>query len=129
MSQCKTKGMHYFKVDKRNGFACLLCGFTGDLDTMRAVKCLPQTVPADGRGGKCMGEDAKLAALQEAEDERLAQELAFLEKQEAAMRDMVLLEQLQAEEAVLESLLLERAAAEKANKAEPMPATPDAAPF
>ena len=39
MSQCKSKGIHYFVKDRRHGFTCLICGMSGDLDFIKRVPC------------------------------------------------------------------------------------------
>ena len=139
MSQCKSRGIHFFVKDSRAGFACLLCGFAGDLETLRMMPCVPQRHARDPDGkpdnDKVVEDPAAAAAAAAAakvaqqlmDDERLAQELMALQIQEAqlykqqelkerrAQHDRELQQQqqtlqaLEAEEAALSALLEEQA--------------------
>ncbi|CAE7240985.1 unnamed protein product [Symbiodinium sp. CCMP2456] len=131
MSDCRSKGLHYtvkYIRDKRaSGVECLLCGLIGTLDTVKKVPCLPSSPGSADKGPEtvaapthaeqaCQDADALASAelqfreWQEIEDRKCAEELAELQRQEAELEQMVLLQKLQAEEAELEALLLEQRA-------------------
>ena len=114
MSQCRSKGMHYMVKDMRSGYACLICGLAGGLEEIRLSPC-SSPPSSDKLSANCEMDDretmkaiqASQRAFQEAQDAALAQELEELEAQAAAMEQVALLQELEAEEAGLEGLLNE----------------------
>ena len=126
MSQCKARGIHYMVKDKTNGFACLLCGLTGQLVDLQASPCgsSPSAVPSPvesstpkgyfekrARSRSCVDHEHEQAlvetqrALQEENDLKMARELQELERIEHELTQQALLERLEAEELELQGLL------------------------
>ncbi|CAE7389453.1 unnamed protein product [Symbiodinium sp. CCMP2592] len=125
MSQCKARGIHYMVKDKVNGFACLLCGLTGQLVELQASPCgsSPSAVPSPAESCTPKGFEKRAGsssyvdheheralaktrrALQEENDLKMARELQELEQMEHELTQQALLEQLEVEELELQSLM------------------------
>ena len=130
MSQCKSKGIHYFVKDRRHGFTCLICGMSGDLDFIKRVPCnSAATSPPPESNAKLCGEEAARAAAAAlslestkppqqhlATDEALAQHLRDLEFEQHELEQMLILQQLEKEEAILAGLVNEQKALATAEK-------------
>ncbi|CAE7754377.1 unnamed protein product [Symbiodinium sp. CCMP2592] len=127
MSDCRSKGLHYTVKnirDKRTaGVECLICGLCGDLDKLKRLPCLaepadkepePAVLTCDEKAAQdaaaVASAESEFRRLQETEDRKVALELMELQRQEAELEQMVLLHQLQTEEAVLQGLLNEQRA-------------------
>ena len=136
MSDCRSKGLHYtvkyIREKRAAGVECLLCGLIGPLENLKKVACLP-CFPESGDNAtghveltqtEQVAQDAEALAsaelqfrkMQEIEDRKCAMELAELQRQEAELEKMVLLQRLEAEEAELQGLLNEQRALAIAEK-------------
>ena len=127
MSSCKSKGIHYMVQDRRNGFACLLCGLAGSVEVIKANKCvasssLPTSEPAlvsqtllPPPGLDQEDSEVKVFRNWQAEeqvrrDREMAEQLMELQKEEARVEQLLLLQRLEHEESLLEALVREQQA-------------------
>ena len=131
MSQCKMRGLHYMVRDEVSGFVCLLCGLAGDLDMIKSFKCSSSSCSSPASSPACLekpfmrleaeGEDEAASILatqqeQERKDRKMAEEMAELHRHESELQKMLLLHELETEEALLAGLLNERRALQLAER-------------
>ena len=125
MSQCKSEGKHYtvkfLHESRARGVECLICGLIGDLEYVKSKACTPSPTattrePSPTATLKDEDEtafDTDIArAHQEEADRRMAEELAELHATQAELEQLTLLQQLDAEELLLQGLLNEQRALE-----------------
>lgn len=130
MSAAKERCEHYTVKEPKipGGYLCLLCGIGGDIRAIRSKLCTPSPSPAKAKPppSECHEIPAPTHEMMSAEDQaRYLQELA---QEEASLTEMLTLQQLQMEEALLESLMLQQRAANLACKASENARVPSLAP-
>eukprot|EP00439_Symbiodinium_sp_Y106_P081528 s223_g20.t1 len=113
MSLAKARGEHYTVKDRVTGYTCLHCGLGGDIRWIREQECKPSPAkvsdsPAETRATTWTPSPDEVAQ---------AEALRQLEAEEFELTEMVKLQQLQMEEALLSGLLLEQRALELALQA------------
>ena len=123
MSEAKLRGKHYTVKDAVKTYLCLLCGLGGEMDDLRKQKCTPSPspvdmplTPSDVGARSDVKKDASTLPLP---PKPTSQEMTLkqqLEEHEAYLRQLETLQQLEIEEAVLQSLLVEREALHKAEQ-------------
>ena len=98
-------GEAYMVKDRRSGFACLICELAGDLDDIKSSPCNSQASgsPRPSLRSSHADDAAAMAAAQKAfqeeQDHCTAPELRELQRQEDELEQLVLLQNLEAEEA------------------------------
>ena len=115
MSQCKSEGKHYtvkfVQGGKCRGVECLICGLIGDLEFVKGKTCTPSPAsptPTVRDEDVChdTSRDEDIARAHQLEnDRRMAEELQELAATQAELERLTLLQQLEAEELLLEGLL------------------------
>ena len=120
MSEARSQGKHYtvkfVHGNKPRGVECLLCGLIGDLDYVKGKVCTPSPTATVSDGCAASEDPDMLASLaivksHEAEaDRRMAEELQELQAVETELVQLHLLQQLDAEELLLQGLLNEQRA-------------------
>ena len=120
MSLCKSEGRHYtvkfVQGRKCRGVECLLCGLIGDLEFVKSKPCTPSPAsptPTVRDEDVChdISRDEDIARAHQLEnDRRMAEELQELAATQAELERLTLLQQLDAEELLLEGLLNEERA-------------------
>ena len=114
MSLAKVRGEHYTVKDLKTGYACLHCGLGGDIRWIRSQKC----TPSPAKDSASHAETGATTWTPSPYDEvAQAKALRELEAEEFELTQMLKLQQLQVEEALLSSLMLEQQALELALKA------------
>ena len=118
MSSARSQGKHYtvkfMYQNKPRGVECLICGLIGDLEYVKGKACSPSPTPtvSDDRAAT---DDGVLSldivkSHQEAQDRRMAQELQELQAMQAELEQLHVLQELEAEELLLQGLLNEQRA-------------------
>ena len=119
MSAAKQRGEHYTVKEPKipGGYLCLHCGLGGDIRDIRAKTCTPSPSPVKAKPNLSESHETPAPPHEMISAEEQGRYLRELEQEEASLSEMILLQQLQMEQAVLEALMVQQQAERLALKA------------